>query len=232
MLQVSVEMETFIAYTPLVLSGLWLTIALSLTSLALAIVCGIFGAYLKLANSRVLRIFGNSYTTLIRGVPDLVLMLLLFFGGQTLLNSIGQSTGLWGYIEISPFVAGTLSIGFIFGAYMTETFRGAYQSIDRGQIEAAVSCGMSTTTYLRLVVWPQFVPLALPSFTNNWLVLLKTTALVSIIGLQDIMYNASQAGRSSQEPFLFLLLAFFIYLCLTIISDAGLRRLGRHYALR
>ncbi len=225
-------MENLIAYGPMVLSGLGLTISLSLVSLLLAGLCGLLGASLKLSRSGLLRAIGNGYTTLIRGIPDLVLMLLLYFGGQALLNSIGQSTGLWGYIEISPFAAGALSIGFIFGAYMTETFRGAYQSIEKGQIEAAKACGMSTLTYLRLIVWPQFVPLALPSFTNNWLVLLKTTALVSIIGLQDIMYNANQAGRSSQEPFLFLVLAFFIYLSLTIISDVGLRRLGRHYALR
>nr|WP_280638032.1 ABC transporter permease subunit [Shimia sp. R9_2] len=105
-------------------------------------------------------------------------------------------------------------------------------SIPLGQIEAAKAIGMTPRTYMIRIVWPQIVPLALPSFTNNWLVLLKTTALASILGLHDIMYNAHQAGRTSQEPFLFLLMAFCIYLGLTMISDVGLRVLGKRYALK
>lgn len=219
-------------YGPMVLSGLGLTVGLSLAAVCLAIVFGILGAALRLSNNPIARGIGRTYTTLIRGIPDLVLMLLVFFGGQMLLNKIGSATGWWKYIEISPFMAGTITIGFIFGAYMTETFRGAFMSIPVGQIEAAKAIGMTPRTYLIRIVWPQIVPLALPSFTNNWLVLLKTTALASILGLHDIMYNAHQAGRTSQEPFLFLLMAFFIYLGLTMISDVGLRALGKRYALK
>lgn len=219
-------------YGPMVLSGLGLTVGLSLAAVCLAIVFGILGAALRLSNNPIARGIGRTYTTLIRGIPDLVLMLLVFFGGQMLLNKIGSATGWWKYIEISPFMAGAITIGFIFGAYMTETFRGAFMSIPVGQIEAAKAIGMTPRTYLIRIVWPQIVPLALPSFTNNWLVLLKTTALASILGLHDIMYNAHQAGRTSQEPFLFLLMAFFIYLGLTMISDVGLRALGKRYALK
>ena len=225
-------MDTLFAYGPMVLSGISLTITLSLASLVLAVLCGLIGAWAKLSRYRLLNITGNAYTTLVRGIPDLVLMLIIYFGGQTLINSLGEATGLWGYIEISPFAAGTFAIGFIFGAYMTETFRGSYAAIDKGEIEAALACGMRPATWLRLIVWPQIVPLMLPSFTNNWLVLLKTTALVSIIGLQDVMYNANQAGRSSHQPFLFLLLAFAVYLGLTALSDLGFRQLRNRYKLR
>ena len=225
-------MDTLFAYGPMVLSGISLTITLSLASLVLAVLCGLAGAWAKLSRYRLLNITGNAYTTLVRGIPDLVLMLIIYFGGQTLVNALGEATGLWGYIEISPFVAGTFAIGFIFGAYMTETFRGSFAAIDKGEIEAALAYGMRPATWLRLIVWPQIVPLMLPSFTNNWLVLLKTTALVSIIGLQDVMYNANQAGRSSHQPFLFLLLAFAVYLGLTALSDLGFRQLRNHYKLR
>ncbi len=223
---------TLLEFGPLVFSGLGVTIFLALLACLLSILFGVAGATLKLSAHRPLRIVGNAYTILIRGVPDLVLMLIVYFGGQILLNQIGASLELWTYIEISPFIAGVGTIGFIFGAYMTETFRGAYLSVPVGQIEAAKSIGMSSAKYLRRIVWPQIVPLALPGFTNNWLVLLKTTALVSIIGLQDVMYNAHQAGRTSREPFLFLFLAFFIYLILTLSSDMGLKWLDRRYKIK
>jgi His/Glu/Gln/Arg/opine family amino acid ABC transporter permease subunit len=227
-----VLMDVLCEYAPMVLSGLGLTVKLALFSVALSIVFGVFGALLKLSSNLSCQRVGNAYTLLIRGIPDLVLMLLIYFGGQTLLNSIGHATGAWDYIEISAFWAGCVTIGFIFGAYMTETFRGAFMALDKGQLEAAQACGFSRKQIFINIVWPQIIPLALPSFTNNWLVLLKTTALVSIIGLQDVMYNANQAGRTSQEPFMFLVLAFFIYLFLTLLSDIFLSLLGRWYRVR
>ena len=219
-------------FGPLVFSGLGVTIFLALLACLLSILFGVAGTTLKLSSYKSLRMVGDAYTTLIRGVPDLVLMLIVYYGGQTLLNQIGASLELWNYIEISPFAAGVGTIGFIFGAYMTETFRGAFLAVPVGQIEAAKAIGMKFSAYLRRIIWPQIVPLALPGFTNNWLVLLKTTALVSIIGLQDVMYNAHQAGRTSREPFLFLFLAFFIYLILTLSSDYGLKWLDRRYKTR
>ncbi|MDA7965340.1 ABC transporter permease subunit [Ruegeria sp.] len=223
-------MDVLIEYLPSVLGGLWTTIGLALTSLALAVFFGIVGASCKLSHSWALQTAGGLYTTLIRGVPDLVLMLLLFFGGQIAINELGFATGLWGYIEISPFLAGSFTIGFIFGAYMTETFRGAFLAIPKGQIEAAQALGIPSSSYLRRIIWPQIIPHALPNFTNNWLVLMKTTALVSIIGLQDLVYNANQAGRASREPFLFLMVSFIVFLLLTMLSDVGLRSLSRRYS--
>ena len=224
-------METVIAYLPSILRGTWITIAISVCSVLLAVAPGLLGAWGKLTASCVANSVTNAYTTLIRGVPDLVLMLLLFYGGQQLLNDLGDATGWWSYIEINHFTAGVFTIGFIYGAYMTETFRGAYLAIPRGQVEAGVACGMNPRTVFRRVVWPQLVRYALPSFGNNWLVLLKTTALVSVLGLHELMWESFTAGRSTRQLFTFFLVTLVIYLVLTAISDIGLRWLDRKYSV-
>ncbi len=223
-------MDTVISYMPSIIDGTLMTVALAVGSVILSVVLGLLGAWAKLSKSRFAQNLGGAYTTLVRGVPDLVLMLLLFFGGQTLLNQLGDATGLWGYVEIDQFSAGVLTIGFIFGAYMTETFRGAYLAIPRGQVEAGVACGMSPRLVFARIVWPQLVRFALPSFGNNWLVLLKTTALVSVLGLQELVYNAFTAGRSTRQLFTFMFVALVMYLILTAISDVGLRWLDRKYS--
>ena len=224
-------METVIAYLPSILRGTWITIAVSVCSVILAVALGLLGAWGKLAASRVANSVTNAYTTLIRGVPDLVLMLLLFYGGQQLLNDLGDATGWWGYIEINHFTAGVFTIGFIYGAYMTETFRGAYLAIPRGQVEAGVAFGMNPRTVFLRIVWPQLVRYALPSFGNNWLVLLKTTALVSVLGLHELVWESFTAGRSTRQLFSFFLVTLVIYLVLTAISDIGLRWLDRKYSV-
>ena len=214
----------------LLLEGTIVTVELALGSLFFSVVLGLIGAMAKLSNSRVANRVAGSYTTLIRGVPDLVLMMLLFYGGQQVINDLGVLTGLWDYVEVNQFTAGVGSIGFVFGAYMTETFRGAILAIPRGQIEAGVSCGMTSLTVFRRITWPQMMRHALPSFTNNWLVLIKATALVSVIGLHDLVWNASTAGRSVRKPFTFFFAVLVIYLVLTAISDIGLRWLDRRYS--
>ena len=223
-------MDTVIAYMPSILNGTLVTVAVALASLALSVVLGLLGAWAKLSKSLVAQKTGLAYTTLVRGIPDLVLMLLLFYGGQQMLNQLGRSTGWWGYVEIDQFTAGVLTIGFIFGAYMTETFRGAYLSIPRGQVEAGIACGMSPPKIFGRIVGPQLVRYARPSFGNNWLVLLKTTALVSVLGLQELVYNAFTAGRSTRQLFTFMFVALIVYLVLTAISDVGLRWLDRKYS--
>ena len=224
-------MDAVIAYLPAILRGTSATIAVALCSVVLAVLLGLLGAWGKLAVSRVANAVTGAYTTLVRGVPDLVLMLLLFYGGQQLLNDLGAASGWWGYVEINHFTAGVFTIGFIYGAYMTETFRGAYLSIPRGEIEAGVACGMSGALVFRRIVWPQLVRYALPSFGNNWLVLLKTTALVSVLGLHELVWESFTAGRSSRQLFTFFLVTLVIYLVLTAISDAGLRWLDRKYSV-
>ena len=223
-------MESVWEYRALLLSGTLVTVQLAIGSLLLSVLLGLAGASAKLAKNPVSQRVANAYTTLVRGVPDLVLMMLLFYGGQQIFNDLGSVTGLWDYIEINQFTAGVGAIGFVFGAYMTETFRGAILAIPRGQIEAGISCGMTPLTIFRRITWPQMVRHALPSFTNNWLVLIKATALVSVIGLHDLVWNASTAGRSVREPFSFMFAVLIIYLVLTAFSDVGLRWLDRRYS--
>ena len=222
-------MEAIWEYRNLLLEGTAVTVQLAIGSLLLAVLLGLLGALAKLSVNPVLRSMANAYTTLIRGVPDLVLMMLLFYGGQQLVNDLGSATGWWDYVEINQFVAGVFSIGFVFGAYMTETFRGAILAIPKGQIEAGIAYGMTSMTIFRRITWPQMVRFALPSFTNNWLVLIKATALVSVIGLHDLVWNASTAGRSVREPFTFMFAVLIIYLLLTACSDVGLRWMERRY---
>lgn len=222
-------MNLLLEYQSQLIDGTIMTIKLALSSLVIALIFGLLGAWAKLSANRLAQRLAGAYTTIVRGVPDLVLILLVFFGGQVTLNNIGAMTGLWGYVEVSQFAAGAGTIGVIFGAYFTETFRGAIMAIPRGQFEAGISCGMRKSLIFRHIIWPQMIRFALPGFTNNWLVQLKTTALVSVIGLQDLVYNAFTAGRSTGQLFTFMAAAFVIYLLLTGISDLLLRAVERHY---
>lgn len=223
-------MDLILEYRSQLWAGTVMTIQLAMASLVIAVAFGLLGAWAKLSASHVARRLAHVYTTIVRGIPDLVLIMLVFYGGQVTLNAMGAATGLWGYVEVSQFVAGAGTIGVIFGAYFTETFRGAIMAIPRGQIEAGISCGMPRSLIFRHIIWPQMVRYALPGFTNNWLVQLKTTALVSVIGLQDLVYNAFTAGRSTGQLFTFMAAAFVIYLALTGLSDIALRALDRRYS--
>jgi arginine/ornithine transport system permease protein len=208
-------------YLPAILEGLSLTLRIAAASLAVACVLGLLGALAKLSHSRALRFIADVYSTLIRGVPDLVLMLLIFYGGQALINAIVARTG-GDYVDINPFIAGVFTVGFIFGAYLTETFRGAILAIPRGQIEAAYAYGMSFAQTLWRVTLPQMIRHAIPGFINNWLVMIKATALVSIIGLDDMVHRAGLATAATREPFTFYAAVALIYLVITSVSLAFL----------
>jgi len=223
-------MDTVIEYREVLISGTLVTISLAILSLLLSILCGLVGVFFKMSQSVILRRMGDAYTTLIRSVPELVLMMLIFYGGQVALNDLGALTGLWDYVEVNQFMAGVLTLGFIFGAYMAETFRGAILAIPKGQLEAAVAAGMSARKVFTVVTWPQMVRYALPSFSNNWLVLVKSTALVSVIGLHDLVWNAVTAGRSVQQLFNFMIAVLFIYLIITALSDVALRWVEKKYS--
>ncbi len=219
-----------------ILHGSWLVVQVGLASLLVAMALGLLGALGKLSSHRPARWLATAYSTLIRGIPDLVLMLLLFYGGQIGLNALLERLGEFDYVEIDPFAAGVLTIGFIYGAYMTETFRGAILAIARGQMEAGMAFGMSRWQVLRRITLPQMVRLALPGLTNNWLVLMKSTALVSLLGLQDMTYLAKQAGAAARgeipnAPLLFLAFAGFMYLVFTSVSMVFLGWLERRYSL-
>lgn len=217
-------------YLPAILQGLGVTLAVAALSLAVACVFGLAGAIAKLSNSRVARTLADVYSTLIRGLPELVLMLAIFYGGQILLNRFADAQG-WDYIDVPPFAAGVLTIGFIYGAFLTETFRGAILAVPRGQIEAAQAFGLTRGQVLRRILLPQMVRHAIPGFANNWLVMVKATALVSIIGLDDMVHRANLASAATREPFTFFAVIALIYLAITTVSIALLSRLERRFSL-
>ena len=186
---------------------------------------------MKLSRSSMLRGIATVYTTVIRGVPDLVLMLLIYYGGQLAVNELGARVGMKEVVDINPFIAGVATIGFIFGAYLTETFRGAMLAVPPGQREAGVAYGMTSLQVLARITLPQMVRFALPGFTNNWLVLVKSTALVSIIGLSDMMNRAGLAAGSTREPFTFYLAVAALYLVITTVSILLLKTLEKRYSL-
>ncbi|MDC4056017.1 ABC transporter permease [Acinetobacter baumannii] len=220
---------SFSGYGPLLLSGTWMTIQLALLSLLLSVIIGLIGASSKLSNIKALRYIATAYITLIRSVPDLVIMLLLFYSLQLGLNQITEALQM-DQIDINPFVAGVITLAFIYGAYFTETFRGAFQSVPRGQIEAAMAYGMTPWQVFHRVLFPQMMRFALPGIGNNWQVLIKATALVSIIGLTDIVKITQDAGRSTMQLFFFSIVAAAIYLAITTVSNLILIWLERHYS--
>jgi arginine/ornithine transport system permease protein len=218
-------------YGPSILQGTLLTIELCLASLAISMVLGIITALAKLSRVRAAHFIANAYTTIIRGIPDLVLMLLLFYGGQVFINRVGPMLGYDAYIDINPFMAGVSTIGFIFGAYMAETFRGAILAVPGGQMEAGYAYGMTRFQVFIRILMPQMVRHAIPGFGNNWLVLMKTTALVSIIGLKDMVRMAGLAAGATRMPFTFYLVVAMIYLILTSVSILILNRLNKRYSV-
>ncbi|MFW6345372.1 MAG: ABC transporter permease [Halomonas sp.] len=222
-------------YGPRLLEGAGVTVQLAVLSLALAIVLGLLTASAKMSRSWLLHRLATLYTTLIRGVPDLVLMMLLFFGGQMALNLVTDALydrfGVDWYVNLNAFAAGVITIGFIFGAYMGETFRGAFMAVDHGQIEAGKAYGMSPWLVFRRIRFPLMMRHALPGLSNNWMVLLKTTALVSVIGLSDMVRIAAEASRATHEPFTFLIPVAVIYLLIASVSEWIFMRLQKRYSV-
>ena len=217
-------------YGPCILDGTVVTITVSLVSLAISMLLGIIGALAKLYGFAPLRMAAQTYTTVIRGIPDLVLMLLVYFGGQVFINQVAPMVGYDEYIDINPFMAGVSTIGFIFGAYMTETFRGAILAVNKGQLEAGNAYGMSGIQVFTRILMPQMVRHALPGFGNVWLVMIKTTALVSIIGLDDMVRKAGLAAGATRLPFTFYAVVAFNYLVITTISIYVLKWLDTRYS--
>lgn len=213
-----------------ILQGALLTVAVSLASLLVSTVLGLLGATAKLSGRRPLVWLATLYTTVVRGIPELVLMLLVFYGAAIGINNLFEAMGSDYVLDLNPFIAGVATLGFIYGAYMTETFRAAILSIPKGQMEAAWAFGMGPVrTFLRITL-PQMVRYALPGYTNNWLVLIKATALISLVGLQDMMARAKSAGDATHEPFTYILAAAAIYLAITSVSLLVLRYLERRYS--
>jgi histidine transport system permease protein len=216
-------------YGLLILKGTWITLQQALFSLLIAFVIGLIGAAATLSHNKLMSGAATVYTTIIRGIPDLVLMLLIFYSLQIWLNTFTEWLD-WDQIDIEPFSAGAATLGFIYGAYFTETFRGAFLAVPKGQIEAAVSYGMTPWQVFRRVLFPQMMRFALPGIGNNWQVTLKATALVSLIGLSDVVKATQDAGKSTYRFFFFTLIGAMIYLTLTTLSNLVLMWLEKRYS--
>lgn len=204
----------------LLLSGTWVTLQLALASLAVGLVLGLIGAWASLAPFAPLRWAAIGYNTLMRGLPELLLVLLIYFGSTQLIERLTGS-----YVEVNAFVAGVAALSIAFGAYATEVFRSALMEIPKGQREAAMALGLGRADTFRRIILPQLWRIALPGLGNLFLVLLKDTALVSVVGLEDLMRQAYVAAGFTKLPFTFYMAAAGIYLVLTIVSMQLIQRL-------
>jgi polar amino acid transport system permease protein/arginine/ornithine transport system permease protein len=205
-------------YGWLLWEGVQLTVMVSVVSMAGAIVFGLLAALAKLSQSRPQLLIVEAYTTIVRGVPELVLLLLVYYGAPTLVQDVAAALGYDLVIAINPFAAGIATITFIYGAFACEVFRGAYLNVPAGQHEAAAVLGLSRTASLRFIILPQVFRYALPGLGNVWMVLVKATALISIIQLPELMRNADVAARATRMPFTFFVAACLVYLAITLAS--------------
>ncbi len=201
------------------------TLLVSMSAFPLAIVFGLLGAWAKLSNNPAARTLAGAYTTVVRGVPELVLILLVYYQMTIILQDLLSAVfGEEIIVNIDPFTAGTLTLGTIYGAFMTEVFRGAFQAIDKGQAEAARAIGMSRFLTFRRILLPQVWRFALPGLGNVWLVLVKATALMSVVQLPELMRMTDIAARAVRMPFTFYFGASLVYLAVTIVSLQVLRK--------
>lgn len=215
-------------FSHVILQGAIVTLELALSSVILAVIIGLVGAAGKLSHNRLLALLFEAYTTLIRGVPDLVLMLLIFYGLQIALNILTDALGM-AQFNIDPMIAGIITLGFIYGAYFTETFRGAFLAVPKGHIEAATAFGFTHWQTFCRILFPAMMRFALPGIGNNWQVILKATALVSLLGLEDVVKATQLAGKSTWEPLYFAVVCGVIYLVFTTVSNGILLLLERRY---
>lgn len=202
-------------------SGVVVTVSLALATLPFGLAAGFMIALAKQSEERSLRLAANIYTTIFRGLPELLTLFLVFYGVQLGVQRLVQLFNPTATVEINAFVAGMVALGVVFSSYASEVFLSAFRAIPRGQYEGGYAVGLSNRQTMRLVVLPQLVRIALPGLSNLWLILLKDTALVSVIGLSDVIRQAGIAARVTKEAFLFFGLACLIYLVLAILSSVG-----------
>ena len=207
-----------------------MTVAVSITAMFIGFLFALIFTPLKLSKYKILNLIGNFYTTVIRGVPELLVIYLFFFGGSGAIMYVASIFGYFEYIEINAFITGSFAIGIISGAYSTEVFRGAIQSIDKGQFEASKVLGFNKYIHFFKVIMPQMLRLALPNLSNVWQITLKDTSLISVTGLVEIMRQSYIAAGSTRDPLLFYSFAAVLYLLLTFISMKFLNRLEKNYS--
>lgn len=207
-------------YGHLLIKGVLVTVKLGLTSLVFGLVFGLVGAAMKSSRLWLVRQLANLYTSVVRGVPELLFVLFVYFGGSLMVQSVLKMMGYTQYVEVSAFWAGVVALSVMFGAYATEVFVMALKQIPKGQWEAAQSVGMKPAQSFFRIILPQMWMVALPALGNLALVLLKDTALISVVGLKDLMFFATRAAQSTQLPFTFYMAAAMVYLLLTVVIMA------------
>ena len=207
-----------------------MTIAVSITAMVIGFCFAAIFTPLKLSENKVLNLVGNIYTTVIRGVPELLVIYLFFFGGSGAIMFVASIFGYTDYIEINAFLTGSFAIGIISGAYSTEVFRGAIQSIDKGQFEACKVLGLRRFIYFFKVIMPQMLRLAIPNLSNVWQITLKDTSLISVTGLVEIMRQSYIAAGSTRDPLFFYSFAAVLYLLLTFLSMKLINKLEIKYS--
>ena len=207
-----------------------MTIAVAITAMLIGFLFALIFTPLKLSKYKALNLIANSYTTVVRGVPELLVIYLFFFGGSSAIMYVAQIFGYYDYIEINAFITGATSIGIISGAYSTEVFRGAIQSIDKGQFEAAKVLGFSKFKEFYKIILPQMLRLAIPNLSNVWQITLKDTSLISVTGLVEIMRQSYIAAGSTRDPLFFYSFAAVLYLLLTFLSMKLINKLEVKYS--
>ncbi|WP_420959996.1 ABC transporter permease [Brucella sp. IR073] len=206
-------------------SGVLVTVALALATLPLGLLIGFFIAMGKQSKEPSIRLAANIYTTIFRGLPELLTMFLVYFGAQIGLQKLITLLGIDATIEINSFVAGMVALGVVFSSYASEVFLSAFRAIPAGQYEAGYAIGLSNGLTMRKIILPQLVRIALPGLANLWMVLFKDTSLISVIGLADIMRQTGVAARVTKEAFLFYGVACMLYLVLALISSYFINRI-------
>ena len=206
-----------------------MTIAVSITAMLIGFSFAAIFTPLKLSKFKSLNLIANIYTTVIRGVPELLVIYLFFFGGSSAIMFVASIFGYNDYIEINAFLTGAFSIGIISGAYSTEVFRGAIQSIDKGQFEASNVLGFNKVLQFYKIILPQMLRLSIPNLSNVWQITLKDTSLISVTGLVEIMRQSYIAAGSTRDPLLFYTVAAILYLILTFLSMKIINRLEIKY---
>ncbi|WP_435099843.1 ABC transporter permease [Arhodomonas sp. AD133] len=209
-------------------AGTWITIQLALGAMGVGLVLGLLGAAAKESPVPPLRWLGNAYTTMVRGLPELLVILLVYYGSARILTAAAGWFGHDEYVELSAFAAGVTALAFNYGAYLTEVFRGALHTIPRGHVEAGLALGLRRGRIFRRIVLPQVWRVALPAVGNIFMALLKDTALVSVIGIEDLMRETAVAVGSTKQPFTFYFAAALIYLGLTALATLVIHLLERH----
>ena len=212
------------------LRGALMTVLVSASSLLLGIVIGIIFAACKLSNVFLLKLIANIYTTIIRGIPELLVIYLLFFGGSGAVMYVAKIFGYNGYIELNAFTIGTIAVGAISGAYSTEVIRGAVNAVPKGQFEAGKTLGLKPYPLNMMVIFPQVARIALPGIGNVWQITLKDTALISVTGLVEIMRQSRIAAGSTHEPFIFYTAAIILYLLITRLSNIFFDKAEKKYS--